>query len=179
MKSPVKLVRRRGWIAFPKADLALLNEQCGGSSATTCVTWLALLIIANDRRQSTFKVHINVIRHLAGPSLRTVKTALQKLVELDFVKIEPNLLPGSKERDANTYTLLRFREFVNRTSCNQKALGHANSGAFSLHGNSEQSASACQTSASAPKELVTGGAAANAGARHLSSANGSIAPRKW
>jgi hypothetical protein len=181
MKSlPTRLVRRRGWIAVQKADIALLNEQCGGSSATTCVTWLALLIIANDRRQSTFKIGINVIRYLAGPSLRTVKTALQKLAELDFIKIEPNQVPGSKERDVNTYTLLHLAGFDNRRPCNKRTTGGAIKSASALHGSSEQSASACQESASAREELGgTAGPAANAGASEPSSRNGSSPPRKW
>ncbi|HEY2626273.1 MAG TPA: hypothetical protein VGI41_05925 [Candidatus Udaeobacter sp.] len=90
MTSSTRLVRRRGWIAVQKADIALLIEQCGQSAATTCMTWIALLIIGNDRRTTVFKVGINVIRYLAGPSLRTVKTALQRLAELGFIKIEPN-----------------------------------------------------------------------------------------
>ena len=53
--SPTKLVRRRGWVAVQKADVALLIEQCGESAATTCMTWIALLIIANDRRTTVSK----------------------------------------------------------------------------------------------------------------------------
>jgi len=149
--SPTKLVRRRGWVAVSKADIALLIEQCGESAATTCMTWIALLIIGNDRRTTVFKVGINVIRSLAGPSLRTVKTALQRLAELDFIKIEPNQVPGS----GNICTT-----------------GRASEDALQLHGSSEESASARE-------ELETAGLAASAAASQPSSRNGSTAPRKW
>ena len=170
MDSPVKLIRRRGWIAVQKAEVALLIEQCGERAPTVCMTWLALLTIANDRRTGTFKVGVNVIRHLAGPSLRTVKSALYKLAELDFIKAEPNHIPGSKERDANTYTLLRGQ------ACNKSTTHRANDRCFPLHRTSEQTANACEESVSAC-ELKTAGIAADAG--QPSSHNGIVSPRKW
>jgi hypothetical protein len=180
MKSPPsRLVRRRGWIAVSKADIALLIEQCGERAATTSMTWIALLIIANDRRDSAFKVGINVIRHLAGPSLRTVKTALSRLAELGFIKIEPNRVPGSKERDANTYVLLRGARINHAKSVNNCTAGRANDNALQLHRSSEESASALEESASAREELETAGLAASAAASQPSSRNGSTAPRKW
>ena len=173
------LVRRRGWIAVQKAEIALLVEQCGATAATTCMTWIALLIISNDRGTSVFQVGINVIRHLAGPSLRTVKTALRRLAELGFVKIEPNRVPGSKERDENTYVLLRGSKTDRTKSVNNCTTGRAEDSAVRLHGTSEQSASAYQESASAREELGTAGSAANAATSQPSSRNGSSAPRKW
>jgi len=179
MKSaPTKLVRRRGWVAVQKADVALLVEQSGESAATTCMTWIALLIIANDRRASVFKVGINVIRHLAGPSLRTVKTGLKRLADLGFIKMEANRVPDSKERDANTYVLLRGGK-IDARSANNCTTGRANDDVLRLHGSSEESASACQESASAPEELGTAGLAASAAASQPSSRNGNTAPRKW
>jgi hypothetical protein len=177
--SPTKLVRRRGWVAVQKADIALLIEQCGERAATTCMTWIALLIIANDRRDSVFKVGINVIRHLAGPSLRTVKTALSRLAELEFIKIEPNRVPGSKERDENTYAILRGGEINHAKPGNNCTPGRASDDILRLHGSSEESASALQQSASAREELETAGLAASAAASEPSSRNGSTAPRKW
>jgi hypothetical protein len=180
MKScPTKLVRRRGWVAVQKADIALLIEQCGERAATTCMTWIALLIIGNDRRDSVFKVGINVIRHLAGPSLRTVKTALSRLAELEFIKIEPNRVPGSKERDANTYILLRGGKVDYSKSVNNCTTGRASDSALQLHGSSEESASALEQSASARDELATAGSAANAASSQPSSRNGTPGPRKW
>jgi len=165
-------VRRRGWIAVQKADIALLIEQCGESAATTCMTWIALLIIANDRRSTVFKVGINVIRYLAGPSLRTVKTALQRLAELDFIKIEPNRVPGSKEREVNTYILLRGGKIDHAKSVNNRTTGRANDGVLHLHGSSKESASARE-------KLETAGSAANAAASSPSSRNGSAGSRNW
>ena len=180
MKSlPCRLVRRRGWIAVQKADIALVVEQCGGTAATTCMTWIALLTIGNDRRTTKFKVRTNVIRSLAGTSLRTVKTALSRLTELGFIKIEPNRVPGSKERDANTYILLRGTRIHRAESGNNCTTGRANNSALQLHGSSEESASACQESASACEKPETAGSAASAAASRPISRNGSSAPRKW
>ena len=177
--SPTKLVRRRGWVAVQKADIALLIEQCGERAATTCMTWIALLIIANDRRDSVFKVGINVIRHLAGPSLRTVKTALSRLAELEFIKIEPNRVPGLKERDANTYVLLRGGKVDRARSGNTCTTGRASEDAPQLHGSSEESASALEQSASAREELVIVGSAANPAASTPSLRGRSGQPGKW
>jgi hypothetical protein len=174
-----RLVRRRGWIAVQKADIALLVEQCGETAATTCTTWIALLMIGNDRRTTIFKVGTNVIRHLAGPSLRTVKTALRRLADLGFVKIEPNRVLGSKERDENTYVLLRGSKLDRNKSVNDCTTGRAKDSAVRLHETSEQSASAYKESASVREELATAGHTANAEASKPSSCNGSSAPRKW
>jgi hypothetical protein len=172
-------VRRRGWIPVQKADIALLIEQCGESAATTCMTWIALLIIANDRRSTVFKIGINVIRYLAGPSLRTVKTALNRLVELGFLKIEPNRMPDSKERDANTYVLLRGGKIDHAKSVNNCTTGRVSDDVLPLHGSSEESASALEQSASAREELATAGSAANAAASTASTLGRSGRPRKW
>jgi hypothetical protein len=177
--SPNKLVRRRGWIAVQKADIALLIEQCGETAATTCMTWLALLIIANDRRDPVFKVNINVIRHLAGPSLRTVKTALSRLGELGFVKIEPNRVAGSKERDANTYILLRGARIDRPKSVNNCTTGRVKDKILQLHGSSEESASALEESASAHGGLETAGPAARAAASQSSPLEHNGRPRRW
>ena len=120
-----------------------------------------------------------MIRHLAGPSVRTVKTALSRLAELEFIKIEPNRVPNSKERDVNTYVLLRGGKIDHAKSVNNCTTGRANDHGLPLHGSSEESASALQQSASAREELATAGSAANAAASQASSGNRSTPPRKW
>lgn len=167
----IALVRRRGWIAVQKADIALVVEQCGETAATTCMTWIALLTIGNDRRTTIFKVRINVIRSLAGTSLRTVKTALSRLTELGFIKIEPNRVPGSKERDANTYILLRGTKIHRAELGNNCTTGRANESPLQLHRSSEESASA-------RRELTTAGSVADATGSRASSLTSS-GPRRW
>ncbi len=144
-----KLIRRRGWIPVGKMDLAILVEQFGDTAPSTCMTWLALLVIANDRRSATFDVGINVIRHLAGISLRTTKTCLKRLSEIGFIETRGNYVTGSKERAVSTYTILKGADTYSRTSCNNGTTRRASNGASRLHGSSEQSASALEESASA------------------------------
>jgi hypothetical protein len=173
-----RLIRRRGWFSVQKVDLALLREQCGEASPSTCMVWLALLTIENDRRTSSFQIGSNVIRSLSGVSLRTTKTALYRLEELEFIKIVPNKVPGSKQCDANTYVLLRGWKASSERSGNGCTTGRAKDGADSLHRSFKESASALEESASAP-ETALRATAAGAACPPGDSTSNAREPRRW
>ncbi len=145
-----RLVRRRGWFAVGKSEIALLNERCGASAASVKATWLALLYLANERQSLTFQIEANVICSLGGVSLRTTRTALAKLEELRFVRIDRHYDPSIRKYDPSTYTLLRSCNKYTTPSgndCtppsgNKRTRGRANEVPHHLHGSEEESAKA-------------------------------------
>ncbi|MEY2487389.1 MAG: hypothetical protein QOH39_3037 [Verrucomicrobiota bacterium] len=103
----IRLTSRKGWFAVQKADLALLNEQCGDSAPWIKAVWLALLQIQNDRRSSEFEVPIGFIKREAVVSRSTAKRAIRQLIALGFLHVETQKVAGKKESDVNRYRMIR------------------------------------------------------------------------
>ena len=177
-----RLVRRRGWFPVGKSEIALLNEQCGAASASVKAVWLALLCLANDRQSVTFQIEANVICSLAAVCLRTTRTALAKLEELGFVRIERYYDPDTSRNDPSTYTLLRSCNKYTTPSgndCttpsgNKRTRGRANEVPRHLHGSEEESAKAFQKKGSGERyKRPDAGALASAAPKLLPH------PRPW
>lgn len=137
------LIRRGGYFPTPKADYALLNERCGGKTASAKAVYAAMLQIANDRSTATFTVEINVIRSVAGVSLRTAKSMLDILEDLGLIHIKRRREPGTKENAPSTYTVWWCNNnttYKKSGSCNKRTTGRASNEAENLHGNNKNSA---------------------------------------
>jgi hypothetical protein len=170
-----RFVSRRGWIKLPKSDLSLLNENCGGSAPTTFVVWVALLSIANYKQAATFQIALAVIQSVAGVSLRTTKTAIDRLQSLGFLRVQHHYDPRTKKYDANTFTLLRSCNHYPTPSgndCptpsgNKCTRGRATEVAEDLHRSEKESAKALK------KEERVGARLSSAGAERAGAANAS------
>lgn len=103
-----QLIKHKGWIKFNKAENELLNQQLGEKSASAKAVWLALLILANERRVNGkdpehFTVRVTLIAHVAGVSYKTTQRMLKELEQLKLLKIA-----GGNTPEGCTYQLNRI-----------------------------------------------------------------------
>ena len=138
------LINRKGWIKVNKADVAYLGEQLNNASTSPKAVWLALLTLADERRAAKFKVSVNLIASIAAVSRGTTKSALKSLAENEFITIAHHRIPGRKEWDECTYTLLRGEYAASRSVNNCPR--SVNSGAQ----NSDQCIKPAQTAKNLP-----------------------------
>jgi hypothetical protein len=97
------------WCWQDKGALQMIRdylEDRHGHSAFALSTYVALSELASDEQSGTFTAPINTIARRAGASYRTTAKILGHLERLKLIRVQRNIVPGTKEHAPSTYTML-------------------------------------------------------------------------